>query len=172
MIRGVLIGLLHQHILEARGNDIDDGKVVTLMSNDISNLANSGQMFHETWAQLMEVVVGTSLLARQVGWLWPIPIVFIFGEPLLTRTLRIMIDRGCSVLASKPPCCATSQAQTRQVEHGNADAYLGDKLHVGSYEEYQDARHAGDCSQESRRSPAARIRGCQGSPMVDASVQC
>lgn len=80
MVRGALIGLLHDHVLNARGNDEEDGRVVTLLSNDISNVEKSGQMFHGTWGQFLEVVVGTLLLAREVGWLWPVPIVFIFCE--------------------------------------------------------------------------------------------
>lgn len=78
MIRGTLTGLLCSHILEARGDDEEDGKVVTLISNDISNVENSGEMVHETWGQASEVVLGTLLLARQVGWLWPVPLIFIF----------------------------------------------------------------------------------------------
>lgn len=78
MTRGALTGLLCNHILEARGEDEEDGKVVTLISNDISNVENSGEMVHETWGQASEVVLGTFLLARQVGWLWPVPLVFIF----------------------------------------------------------------------------------------------
>lgn len=80
MIRGALIGLLHSHVLDTHGSDEGDGKVVTLMSNDISNLESSGKMFHETWAQFSEVVVGTLLLSMQVGWLWPVPFVIIFCE--------------------------------------------------------------------------------------------
>lgn len=80
MIRGALIGLLHDRALNARGSDEEDGRVVTLLSNDISNVEVSAEMFHGTWGQFSEVVVGTLLLAREVGWLWPVPIVFIFCE--------------------------------------------------------------------------------------------
>lgn len=80
MLRGTLIGLLHSHTLQARGNDEDDGKVVSLMSNDISNIENSGETLHETWGQFLEVVVGMILLAREVGWLWPLPLMLILCE--------------------------------------------------------------------------------------------
>lgn len=80
MIRGALIGLLHSHALETRGSDEDDGKTVTLMSNDIGNVQNSGEVFHETWGQFVEVVVGTILLATRIGWLWPLPLVLIFCQ--------------------------------------------------------------------------------------------
>ncbi|KAI3399955.1 hypothetical protein diail_5111 [Diaporthe ilicicola] len=78
MIRGAMIGLLHSRALEARNGESGDGKVATLVSNDISNIENSARMFHETWAQFAEVVVGTFLLSRQVGWLWLAPLVIIF----------------------------------------------------------------------------------------------
>lgn len=78
MIRGALTGLLCNYILEARGEDEEDAKIVTLISNDISNVETSGEMVHETWGQASEVVLGTFLLARQVGWLWPVPLIFVF----------------------------------------------------------------------------------------------
>lgn len=85
MIRGALIGLLHERALDARGSDEDDGRVVTLLSNDIGNVEKSAEMFHGTWGQFSEVVVGTLLLAREVGWLWPVPIIFIFCESILSK---------------------------------------------------------------------------------------
>lgn len=78
MVRGALIGLLHDHALNTRGSSEENGRVITLLSNDIGNVENSGEMFHGTWSQFLEVVVGTLLLAREVGWLWPVPIIFIF----------------------------------------------------------------------------------------------
>lgn len=94
MIRGALVGLLHEHALEARGADDDDGRVVTLMSNDVSNLESSGGMVHETWAHFSEVIIGTYLLSREVGWLWPVPILFIFGESPLSTPSLSPITRG------------------------------------------------------------------------------
>lgn len=78
MIRGSMISLLHSRALDVRNSEYGDGKVATLVSNDISNIENSAKMFHETWAQFAEVVIGTILLSRQVGWLWPLPLVIIF----------------------------------------------------------------------------------------------
>lgn len=83
MSRGGLIGLLHSHTLETRGWIEEDGKAVTLMSNDIDNVQNSGELFHETWGHFIEVVVGITLLASRVGWLWPLPLVLIFRKCLI-----------------------------------------------------------------------------------------
>lgn len=78
MIRGSLTGLLYNHALETRGSDEEDGRVITLISNDIGNVEKFGEMVHETWGQALEVVFGIWLLAQEVGLLWPVPLVFIF----------------------------------------------------------------------------------------------
>lgn len=99
MIRGALIGLIHVRTLETRGSNDDDGKAVTLMSNDIGNVQDSGEQFHETWGQFVEVVVGIVLLATRVGWLWPLPLVLIFCQCLfwLASLLRVLMrDVVCS----------------------------------------------------------------------------
>lgn len=80
MTRGTMVSLIHSRALENRNSEVDDGKVATLVSNDVSNMEDSARMFHETWAQFVEVVVGTFLLSRQVGWLWPLPLGLIFCE--------------------------------------------------------------------------------------------
>ncbi|KAK7713447.1 hypothetical protein SLS64_004697 [Diaporthe eres] len=61
MTRGTMVSLIHSRALEVR-SEVEDGKVATLVSNDISNMEDSARMFHETWAQFVEVVVGTFLL--------------------------------------------------------------------------------------------------------------
>lgn len=81
MTRGTMVSLIHSRALEVR-SEAEDGKVATLVSNDISNMEDSAKMFHETWAQFVEVVVGTFLLSRQVGWLWPLPLVLIFCKKI------------------------------------------------------------------------------------------
>lgn len=78
MTRGTMVSLIHSRALENRNSEVEDGKVATLVSNDVSNMEDSARMFHETWAQFVEVVIGTFLLSRQVGWLWPLPLVLIF----------------------------------------------------------------------------------------------
>lgn len=77
MTRGSLVGLIHSITLVGRDEGNDDGRIVTLMSNDVSNLEKSAGMFHETWAQVLEVVIGVVLLAKEVGWVWPLPLCII-----------------------------------------------------------------------------------------------
>jgi hypothetical protein len=82
MIRGALVGLIHQRSLGVRSGSYEDGKSVTLMSTDVDSLQDIGEMFHETWAQFLEVIIGTSLLATQIGWLCPVPLTIICCELL------------------------------------------------------------------------------------------
>ncbi|KAK3694050.1 ABC transporter type 1, transmembrane domain-containing protein [Podospora appendiculata] len=85
MIRGALVSLVHESSLVAPSQAYDDGKAVALVTTDVSALENAGRMFHETWAQVVEVVVGTVLLARKVGWLWPVPHIIIIVCSQISR---------------------------------------------------------------------------------------
>ncbi|KAI1297079.1 putative ABC transporter [Xylaria venustula] len=80
IIRSALVGLIHHKTMVSPviSNHGNDGKAVTLMSTDVDSLDGIGEMVHETWAQVLEVVIGLALLAREVGWLWPLPVVLIF----------------------------------------------------------------------------------------------
>ncbi|KAG4437815.1 hypothetical protein IFR05_006702 [Cadophora sp. M221] len=78
IIRGSLVGLIYHRSLEVESGKHEDGNAVTLLNTDVENIDSVGQMFHETWAQFLEVLVGTALLARQIGWLSPVPLFVIF----------------------------------------------------------------------------------------------
>lgn len=84
MTRGVLISLVHHKTLNTGSDVLNEGTVVTLMSNDVDNLSDITNMLHGVWSQVMQVIIGIVLLASEVGWLWPLPLVFIFCrcEPL------------------------------------------------------------------------------------------
>jgi hypothetical protein len=55
------------------------------VSTDVSALENVSDMFHETWGNFAEVVVGTYLLSQQVGWLCGLPLFLVF---LASRTSK------------------------------------------------------------------------------------
>ncbi|KYK58951.1 ABC transporter [Drechmeria coniospora] len=59
----------------------DNGEATTLMGIDAEILDSVTEMMHETWAQVIEVLVGIGLLARQVGWIWPLPLILIYSLP-------------------------------------------------------------------------------------------
>ncbi|KAL7811124.1 P-loop containing nucleoside triphosphate hydrolase protein [Trichoderma gracile] len=87
MIRGAVVGLIHRKSLNHISSSYDDGKAVTLMSTDAENVGQSARFFHETWAQIIEVLIGTAMLAKEVGWIFPVPIVIIFFCSRMSRYL-------------------------------------------------------------------------------------
>ncbi|PWY88085.1 putative ATP-binding cassette transporter [Aspergillus sclerotioniger CBS 115572] len=77
MVRGALISLIHNQSLNIPNTGVSDA--VTLMSSDVDSVESTGEIFHETWAQLLEVIVGTVLLAARIQWFALLPLVIIFG---------------------------------------------------------------------------------------------
>lgn len=82
MFRGALVGIIHQKALTGRSHAYDDGKALTLISTDAVELEGSAEMLHEMWAFCLEAIIGFSMLAMEIGWLWPLPmcIVLIFSQ--------------------------------------------------------------------------------------------
>lgn len=91
MIKGVLVSVIHHRSLDIQSDAHDEGFAVTLMSSDVGNLESVGEMVHETWAQVLEVMIGTCMLATQIGWLAPLPFVFIFREYLQFRLQELVL---------------------------------------------------------------------------------
>jgi hypothetical protein len=78
MLRGAVVGLINNKSLSQLSNGNIDGRAVTLMSTDANLVSDTAYMFHEAWAQMVEVIIGLAMLARQVGWVFPVPLVIIF----------------------------------------------------------------------------------------------
>ncbi|KAK0733418.1 P-loop containing nucleoside triphosphate hydrolase protein [Lasiosphaeria miniovina] len=77
MIRAALTGLMHERTLLAPSDAFSHGRIVALVTTDVVAVEGAAEMFHEIWARLIEVIVGTVLLHRQVGRLWPVPYIII-----------------------------------------------------------------------------------------------
>lgn len=73
--RSALIALLHHRTLHVQSERHDNGGPITLMSVDVETLSTLGDMLHETWAYILEVIIGTTLLASQIKWLCLVPLV-------------------------------------------------------------------------------------------------
>lgn len=82
MARSCLIGLIHDKALSIStvAGRVDDGRAIALMSSDGETLVGTAAMFHESWAHLLEVLIGMTLLARNIGWVSPVLLVSVFGE--------------------------------------------------------------------------------------------
>jgi hypothetical protein len=73
-----LVGIIHEKALNSPSTAHGSSEAVTLMSTDTEGLDGVPEMFHEIWAQTLEVVIGMVLLSREVGWIWPLPLISIF----------------------------------------------------------------------------------------------
>ncbi|KAK7978424.1 hypothetical protein PG988_005914 [Apiospora saccharicola] len=78
MTRSALIGLIHAKTMVSPSIASDNGEATTLMSTDAESLDGIGEMAHETWAKIVEVLIGIVLLAGQVVWIWPLPLFLIY----------------------------------------------------------------------------------------------
>lgn len=89
MVRGALVGLIYSKTLQSRSYFHDRGKAITLMNSDVDSLCGTGRMVHDVWAYLLESTIGMVILASQVGWLSPIPLVIIVcKDTALLKTLN------------------------------------------------------------------------------------
>ncbi|KAF4783878.1 hypothetical protein HER10_EVM0001269 [Colletotrichum scovillei] len=87
MIRGAVVGLINNKSFTQQSTGHDDGRPVTLMSTDAESVGQAASMFHETWAQVIEVLLGTTMLAREVGWVCLVPYIIIFFCSRMSRYL-------------------------------------------------------------------------------------
>ncbi|KAJ5409271.1 uncharacterized protein N7487_003630 [Penicillium crustosum] len=80
MVRGALIGLIHHTSLNLTHDRSQGSSTLTLITSDIDSVESVGETFHETWARLVEVVIGTTLLASRIQWFAFLPFAIIFGK--------------------------------------------------------------------------------------------
>ncbi|GIJ90521.1 hypothetical protein Asppvi_009478 [Aspergillus pseudoviridinutans] len=85
MTRSALVGLIHDKIMKSPSKAYDNGEATTLMNSDAESLDGIAEMVHETWAQVIEVLIGIRLLAGQVGWIWPLPLFLIYLCSYMSR---------------------------------------------------------------------------------------
>lgn len=78
--RSALIGLVHNKMMTLPCTMNEDGEAITLMNTDAEGLEGIAEMFHEIWAQVLEVGIGMTLLAREVGPLWLLLVFLIFRK--------------------------------------------------------------------------------------------
>ncbi|KAH0401128.1 P-loop containing nucleoside triphosphate hydrolase protein, partial [Aureobasidium melanogenum] len=85
MTRATLVELIYEKTLSMPATAYNDYSATTLMSTDVDALTNVSEMFHEAWAQVLEVIVGMVLLAKQIGWFCLVPLPLIYGCSHMTR---------------------------------------------------------------------------------------
>ncbi|KAI0391308.1 putative ABC transporter [Xylariaceae sp. FL0594] len=110
MTRSAIIGLIHDKIMKSPSISHNDGHATTLMSTDAESLDGIGEMIHETWGQLVEVTVGIILLAREVGWIWPLPLFLIYLCSHMSRFVakHLQPQQKAWIVATQSRIAATS----------------------------------------------------------------
>lgn len=88
--RMALVGTIYHDSLAPK--DDRDDSAVTLMSNDADSAAGCGDLFHQIWAEVLEVCIGMYLLAKELGWVCIFPVVIVFGTlDKLSRETNVLI---------------------------------------------------------------------------------
>lgn len=77
MFRGATVSLIYQHALAISSEVYDESGALTLMSTDVDRIILCIIDLNECWARTIEVIVGITLLALQLGWVCIIPLVVV-----------------------------------------------------------------------------------------------
>ncbi|KEQ92274.1 hypothetical protein AUEXF2481DRAFT_47927 [Aureobasidium subglaciale EXF-2481] len=85
MTRAALVGLIYDKTINLPSAAYKDYSAVTLMSTDTDALGNVSGLFHEAWAQVLEVIVGMILLAQHIGWFCLVSLPLIYSCSHMTR---------------------------------------------------------------------------------------
>ncbi|KAG9238182.1 ABC multidrug transporter [Amylocarpus encephaloides] len=67
MIRGVIAARVFDKVNERSITNVDDSAAITLMSSDVERIMMGLNVCHETWANLIEAVIGIYLLEQQIS---------------------------------------------------------------------------------------------------------
>ncbi|GLA61414.1 hypothetical protein AtubIFM54640_001933 [Aspergillus tubingensis] len=78
MVRGALIGLVHDQAMRLPGKEAES-EAVTLINSDVDSVESVGEILHDTWAYLLEVMIGITLLAARLQWFAFLPLAIIFA---------------------------------------------------------------------------------------------
>ncbi|PYH32191.1 ATP-binding cassette transporter [Aspergillus neoniger CBS 115656] len=78
MVRGALISLVHDQAMRLPRKEAES-EAVTLINSDVDSVESVGAILHDTWAYILEVVIGTMLLAARLQWFAFLPLAIIFA---------------------------------------------------------------------------------------------
>ncbi|KAF5253662.1 hypothetical protein FANTH_1353 [Fusarium anthophilum] len=90
MTKGTLVGLINNTTLRQPSTSYNDGIALTLISTDTESVMRFSSMFHETWAHVLEVIIGMAMLARQIRWAAPVPLLMDLGSKVCSRMSRYL----------------------------------------------------------------------------------
>ncbi|TQV95962.1 ABC transporter [Cordyceps javanica] len=77
MFRGASVCLIYDKALQTRDGVYDESSAVTLMSTDVDQITECLTELNECWARVLEVALGLTMLARQLGWVCVVPLALV-----------------------------------------------------------------------------------------------
>ena len=69
MVRGSMVSIIYRKTLQlsASAVGLEDSKPVTLMSSDVERIGSGMEFLHESWSNVVEIVIALWLLEGQLG---------------------------------------------------------------------------------------------------------
>lgn len=82
MLRGALVALIFSKIMVLQDEGYDESAALTHMSTDVDRIAQSMESMPETWARIIEVVIGIWLLSVKLGAASVVPVIVVVGKAI------------------------------------------------------------------------------------------
>ena len=81
-----MVSLIYDKTLTLREGGVDDSAAVSLMSNDVDEIAFALEELNEVWSRTIEIAIGIPLLTLQLGWVSVVPLVVVACKFSTTRS--------------------------------------------------------------------------------------
>jgi hypothetical protein len=78
--------MIYDQTIGTTAEELNDSAAITLMGTDVERIVANLKNMHEAWASIIELVVATWLLEREVGVACLIPLVISLGILLIYLT--------------------------------------------------------------------------------------
>jgi len=72
-----MVSLIFERTLTLKDGGFEGSAAVSLMSNDVDQIAFCLEELNEVWSRLIELAIGITLLTRQLGWVSVMPLVVV-----------------------------------------------------------------------------------------------
>lgn len=131
------MGLIHDKTMKSPSIAYDNGETTTIMDTDADSPEGIPEMVLETWAQVIEVLIGIGLLASQVGWIWPLPLFLIYCKYISKGFCAGTEMRSMFIHVSI--CCKPFTASPKGLEQWNPKPHSCNNLYARHNERRQNA---------------------------------
>ncbi|PWI72127.1 multidrug resistance-associated protein [Purpureocillium lilacinum] len=131
-IRASLVALVYDKALKISSDVFDANRVVTIMGTDIDSVSGAGEMLHETWGQFAELATGMILLAREVKWLWPLPLAIIVASSRVSKyvaaNVRMRQKNWTAATQTRISTLSSTLGSMKSVKAMGLAGHLGDYI--------------------------------------------